>query len=527
MSLQQTDGIGWLSANGVRNYPLDDLATRTDLSGRQLPDAVLADLHLWFPDTLGDGAFVSAVVVGPGMVSVTLEASGGAALAPLAHLSLVKPVDPFRNYALTSAADGAGGWVAFGPGVNDVPAGSWRFDSTGSPVLQRLARAYPVTGVTEIRKNSVPGAMTGVIRLRSGNAGLVTVEKTRLDVGGEERDCVVVRLNESSAGPEVYEQFAGPCGGAIESGSCQRKSPITSINGVTPCCTDGLLIIDVVEDGVDVEDSDLYFSWSDTRTAPEEGETNPTGTVLGWDYAVGLEDVCVKGTAGFALDQVDNCDVDGQCTPWDDVSSLPTQCASVSGSGYLEVGWPGSDSVAVHYSSLIEIDPADVGGVRIEGLNEGWLFLIDNAATVTEAAGTWTLPANCIGFENNKGFLLHNAARVYGAVGNVDYPVSSEKTFEHTGSVGSVVYPEGDAANHGTGTVANLADISVTLRMFNTIITSAELAAISATGQFRLAHVAGGRGSYDVQFWCFPSGARVDHGDGETEGAGVGGGSPL
>jgi hypothetical protein len=94
--------------------------------------------------------------------------------------------------------------------------------------------------------------LTGIIHLRT-LAPLGIAKEDRV-IEGVLRSCVVVRLQESDAQDgiipapgasqtSVFSEFAGPCAGRPESGTCGSPEPIEFINGVAPDC-DGIITIE-------------------------------------------------------------------------------------------------------------------------------------------------------------------------------------------------------------------------------------------------------------------------------------------
>ncbi len=250
----------WYSRNEASAYPLDDIATATDHRQQRLPNNVLVDLNLRWPDTWGRYAFISSLTVTPTIVSLTIQTAttlDGETFAPLAVLAIEQPVEQGRQYKLDGQIPGVAGWVVFGRGVLEPYRGRFAEPRQGV-LLARVARPYRALPVTGLRASDAGTALTGVVKLRA-EAPLELVKESR-EIDGVVRDCAVLRLVED-AGTDgviavdvngnpvtanetsVFRQFSGPCGGRPESGSCGDPQPIEFIDVVGPDC-DGVVTLE-------------------------------------------------------------------------------------------------------------------------------------------------------------------------------------------------------------------------------------------------------------------------------------------
>jgi hypothetical protein len=238
----------WYAGNATRAYPLDDAATARDDAGLELPPQVLVDCRVRFPLALGRFAYVGGLTVGPNIVTAVLLATAdagrppagtpaGGSGTPLGAVSLPTPVVPFRHYPIQPMADGVGGWLVFGPGIDEPYSG--RFTAPiQSLLLPRVASAYSPLPVPTLGKLGVDPPLTGVIQLL-GATDLEVVQDTR-EVGGGIVDAIIIRLVDS-LNRNVFGLYAGPCAGRPESGTCPRPA-VESINGVAPDCDGDLTI---------------------------------------------------------------------------------------------------------------------------------------------------------------------------------------------------------------------------------------------------------------------------------------------
>lgn len=220
-------------------YPVDEFATVRDDAGTVLPANILVDMALRWPKLYGEFAFLASVTVSSGAVTLTIQAATSASVstgfAPLAVLTVPRPIVLGRQYPLSPQAAGVGGWVAFGSGVND---GSYagRFSSPAQSVLcGRVARSYRDLPVQSMQAAGAATALTGLIRLRALAPLEIAVEEHEIET--VLRDCIVFRLVDAAgATTSVFEAFAGPCSGRLESHSCGDPQPIEFLNGVGPDC---------------------------------------------------------------------------------------------------------------------------------------------------------------------------------------------------------------------------------------------------------------------------------------------------
>jgi hypothetical protein len=303
----------WYAAQATRAYPLDDAATARDDAGLELPSQLLVDCRIRFPVTLGRFAYIGGMTVSPNIVTAVLmaapdaarppagTASGGTAIQPLGAVSLPRPVTPNRHYPIQPMADGVGGWLVFGRGINDNEPYSGRFSTPGqSLLLPRVASAYHLLPIPSLGKLNVDPALTGVIQLL-GATDLEVVQDTR-EVEGGIVDAIIIRLVDS-LDRNVFSLYTGPCGGRPESQTCNTPV-LQAINSVEPDCN-GNLTIDF--QGVNVIEFD-------------------GGGGLALDLALGMADVCLG--QDYLPDDTGKLpsDYDGECVPPE-----PTEPPAVGG----------------------------------------------------------------------------------------------------------------------------------------------------------------------------------------------------
>ena len=267
-----TTNQGWYGVNASRAYPVDDRATSLDDSGNYLPQNILVDAHLRFPNSLASYVFIGAVSTTRSLVTLTLLGSDSEdtadAYVPVAAITVRKPVTPYRMYAVEAQAEGVAGWVVFGDGVSDAALYTGRFSSPEqSRLTPRCANSYQALPIASIGKKGSSVALTGLVHLKAGSdleivGGCRRVPRRwPLDASQEcgpplnvydgrdyynpWRRVIVIRLAGSERGQtNVLSKYVGKCDKRPESGTCGDPQPIETIGGVPPDC-DGTVTLEL------------------------------------------------------------------------------------------------------------------------------------------------------------------------------------------------------------------------------------------------------------------------------------------
>jgi len=246
--------LQWLAENAARAYPLRETSTQTDNAGKRLPENMLVDARLTAPqDGLYDSAYLSSLTVTPRLVTVTFsiyrQSAPAGSQAPLAVLHVERPVDPLRLYPVVPVYGGAGGWVAFGNGVN-LAEGDWRFNGPAqSALLEEAFSLYQPAGVRSLGEIGLATVLRGQIMLRG--AGDLQVTSGRRTIDGVARDCIIFSLRSGMSLDEM-RPYIGPCLGRPEGKTCQR-SPIYEIIGVRPDCTGNIELEIISRDNLPIQ----------------------------------------------------------------------------------------------------------------------------------------------------------------------------------------------------------------------------------------------------------------------------------
>lgn len=272
--------VGFQNKNELRNYPLHDQATRVDVNGQQLPNNVIADIHLLLPSSLGTSVFVSSVGISAGLVSVTFQAalmnpscpgsSSASTFVPIAAVSLPKPIVPYKNYRVESLYPGVGGWIAFGIGAQAETTLSLLFeDPSATFLVDKVCRAYADLPVSSIGKVGLNKVLTGLVRLK-GTTGAVRTRRGIRVMNGVIYVVGLIGLDFGTDQVAQLEAFAGVCGHRPIAGNCNLE-PVTAINNVEPDC-----------------DGNINIRFEGLQVIGDTGD----GIII--DYPLGLADVCKR-----------------------------------------------------------------------------------------------------------------------------------------------------------------------------------------------------------------------------------------
>lgn len=227
----------------ARRYPLDDASTGTDDDGIRLRDNILADLHLRFPNTLGQYAYIGGISITERLVTVTFLAATtpdeSATFTPLAAITLEKPVIENRHYAVEPLYPGVGGWVVFGNGITEEFIGRFAV-ARQTLLLSKCALPYrplPIPSMGKLFRNT---ALTGIVNIKAGPD--LEIVKESLEISGIARDALVIRLTGAVLNRNPLQEYVSPCEPRPESGNC-AKAGVEFINTVPPDCQGNITIL--------------------------------------------------------------------------------------------------------------------------------------------------------------------------------------------------------------------------------------------------------------------------------------------
>ena len=115
----------WYNLNESRDYPLADTASVIDDKGNRLPQGIITDIRVRWPDWAGEYAFLGSVAVTSGAVTATVLCATNLgnvdeSYIPLAVVSVpLEDLEQGRQYAMQSMYPGSFGYITFGAGITN------------------------------------------------------------------------------------------------------------------------------------------------------------------------------------------------------------------------------------------------------------------------------------------------------------------------------------------------------------------------------------------------------------------------
>ena len=274
----------WYNLNESRDYPLADTASVIDDKGNRLPQGIITDIRVRWPDWAGEYAFLGSVAVTSGAVTATVLCATNLGNVDESYIPLTVVSVPLvdleqgRQYAMQSMYPGSFGYITFGAGITNNFTG--KFSSpTQSLLSSRAARSHSGLPVTALGTLAGNDALTGLVHFAAEEPLQIT--KGIRKIYGKDEEVIVFSLTtESSAIADagltesMLQTLAGPCGARPESNTCGSPAPIEYINAVAPNC-DGTITLEFkgcaligrnIDDGSIVIDCGMGIS--DTCEAP-------------------------------------------------------------------------------------------------------------------------------------------------------------------------------------------------------------------------------------------------------------------
>lgn len=414
----------WPIRNSQRRYPIDDGASITGNDGTVLPEGLLIDASIWAPKyEYSTGRYlqyiwVSSIMVSEHLVSLTLLgcvdplSSPEAEFVPIGSISLPRPIDTYRNYAIEPLLDGVMGWVSFGHvAASDTPV-SLSFSNPSQAMLApKAARFYAYLPITSAKPYDSSSTVTGDVRIVAQEPVVAEIKDMRVSGETSDRTMLVLGLAQTE---DILSGFAGLCGKRPESGNCM-KSPITTIAGITPDCNGNINI------SFDAEIIVRYFS---NPLYPTLDPTYPIRGGMCLDSVFSLDQACQKvqtlpDDAGLLPGEytwVRPCDlVVPYSTIFSDEDSFK-QVVILSGYAYIQeyslyvsAGMNTSAELAPCFPTLTLVDDTDtvrshkvtfsdtpkgcvVGMFAFDTINTRLLFKVERGnAPAGSEAGLWSL----------------------------------------------------------------------------------------------------------------------------------------
>lgn len=237
----------FLNENSYISYPIDFRATYEPYSKEDASaiNSILLDMKLTIPEDVATTAFIASIKVTPALVSLVIMGSKESpyydvdpptptyssdeytafSAIVLATVTATKSTAIQQNpIKLESAIEGVGGWVVFGPGVQNNS--SWSFNGSASSAIASSAiTRYKYGGVKSFAKKGFEQTIDGVTFIagqngievvRSGaNTLSIQFSGTTLDIKDE------------------LSEYKGLCGVRPETDTC-TYNPIKTVNNILP-----------------------------------------------------------------------------------------------------------------------------------------------------------------------------------------------------------------------------------------------------------------------------------------------------
>jgi hypothetical protein len=210
-------------------------------------DNIIVDCNIKYPNTYGNVAFIQSITVSPGIVTIIIAAADdeqASTSTAIAAVTVAKPLQLSKNYPVQPLVAGVAGWFVFGDGVIENFTGRYA-TPIQTLLIPQNAKAYRALPITAIKKTSVKTALTGLVNIATVAPIVAAVKE--VEISGKPTRALVFSLdgNITDVAYNPLSYFLGPCAQRPESGTCP-KTPIESINGVSPDCNGNIdLVVDV------------------------------------------------------------------------------------------------------------------------------------------------------------------------------------------------------------------------------------------------------------------------------------------
>ena len=234
----------WFNSNSTKRYPIDDAATGESDEGFELPNDIIVDLRIRFPDSLCKFASIGSINCTSKIVTVTFlgctrypletgEDDPYDQFKPLAVVSIPKPVIAGVPYSLTAITKGVVGWIVFGEGI-EKPFAARFSKASQSIIAPRASMTYKLPGVTSISVNNETALLKKDVLLSPvGDLDIVRGQRYVKGVGTV--DALIFKLKSQTSTENLYKKYIGKCQGRPESESCNKIS-VEYLNNIQPDC---------------------------------------------------------------------------------------------------------------------------------------------------------------------------------------------------------------------------------------------------------------------------------------------------
>ena len=257
----------WFASNLVRKYPIDSNASCIDDKGNYLPDDIIVDIHVSYPDTIGTTCYISAVNITDNLISIVVSVDD----VSIAAICIPRPSSMYRYYTMDPLVNGVVALIAIG--LDSISTtGHWVFSNkNNSKILPRCCNAYPGISVLSLSRPSDSSPLTGDILLTAGNDLMFTVDKARVDKLS--RNVVFLGLNTNTTDADtILRRYITKCQISTEMDTCKRKT-ITGIATAIPDCSGN---INIISDDINIGNyGDGIITFTSDKKLPDICENEP------------------------------------------------------------------------------------------------------------------------------------------------------------------------------------------------------------------------------------------------------------
>lgn len=257
----------WFASNLVRKYPLDSNASCIDDNGNYLPDDIIVDLHISYPDNLGTTCYVSAVNITEQLISIVISVDN----TSVAAICIPRPSSMYRYYTMDSLVDGVVALIAIG--LDSISTtGHWVFSNKyNSAILPRCCNIYSSISVLSLSRPSDAEPLTGDILLTAGNDLAFTIDEAFVD--NEKRKVVFLGLDTITKNPdEILSSYITKCQVSTEMDTCKRRT-IIGLSTAIPDCSGN---IDIISDDIEISSpGDGIITFSSDKKLPDICKNEP------------------------------------------------------------------------------------------------------------------------------------------------------------------------------------------------------------------------------------------------------------
>lgn len=213
-----------------------------DDTGVEMPDDLFVDLAIDWPVEEEGSLFLSGLTGSPTIItlSVSVKRPNGTV-----ELLASGSADPRATDSVTLNAVGTNGTTGraiFGYRAQRLTeTQTYRFSTPEqSLIAMRCIRFYRQTGIQALQKQDISGSVVGLTEITAGSD--LKVEIGERVVQGRTVTGLIIGLADRTTTTDLYERYAGQCGGRPESDTCTMP-PVQFLQNVIPDCAGNVNLV--------------------------------------------------------------------------------------------------------------------------------------------------------------------------------------------------------------------------------------------------------------------------------------------